>query len=180
MKKEPGFRAGHAPVEGPGLPVCRYGIFYWGERNSGGKGSSGSGCGTTSGLGAVGTGSSSGGFGWISGLGPGAGTSEGVRVGFFLSGCIMHILEAGGGFGFGLRMRGNGSGGLFIPLIERAIEPFAVLRMGDVDQQLGALFQIFSKEVYLAVFRDDPVDVAAGGHDAGAFFEEGDDAGDAG
>lgn len=85
-------------------------------------------------------------------------------------------LQTCGGFGFGFRVWGKGRDGVFIALIECFVEPFPVLGMCDVDQQLRPLFQVLSKEIDLSVFSDDPIDVAAGRYDAGAFFQEGNDA----
>ena len=51
--------------------------------------------------------------------------------------------------------------------------------MGDADEGLGTLADGFAIEVGDAVFGDDVADVVAGGDDAGALFEHGDDAADA-
>jgi hypothetical protein len=54
----------------------------------------------------------------------------------------------------------------------------AEVGVGDVDELLGALADGAAVEGGDAVFGDDVVDVVAGGDDAGAFVEHGDDAAD--
>lgn len=55
-------------------------------------------------------------------------------------------------------------------------EGFAVVGVGDFEKSLGALLDGFAVELGDAVLGGDVVDVGAGGDDAGAGFEGGDDA----
>src|SRR5579859_3023384 len=77
-------------------------------------------------------------------------------------------------------MRGDGGCGMAVALVEGAVQPFAVGRMGDIDQELGALFEVLAEEVDATVFGSHPVDMTAGGHNAGTFLQDGNDPGDTG
>ena len=52
--------------------------------------------------------------------------------------------------------------------------------VSDIDQRLCPLLEVFPEKVYFPIFRHDPVYVSPCGDDAGTFFEEGNDPGDAG
>ena len=49
-----------------------------------------------------------------------------------------------------------------------SVQLFSVVRMGDGDQQAGALLQGLAVQVHGALFGDDPLHVGAGRDDAGA------------
>ena len=63
------------------------------------------------------------------------------------------------------------------PLECGAVQGFAVVGMGDGDEEPGTFLEGFAIEVHGAVLGDDPLHIGAGRDDAGAGLQRGDDLG---